>query len=263
MFALMSSIHPLYSLSGLAVGLLVGFTGVGGGSLMTPLLVLLFGIHPATAVGTDLLYAGLTKISGSVVHSLHGAVDWRITRRLAAGSAPAAALTLLLLSHFGRDTKGTSALISTVLGLALILTAVTLLFRAWLLKKAAAAVERADENRIGWLTVVLGAALGVLVTISSVGAGAIGVTALLILYPKMPTVRIVGSDIAHAVPLTLIAGTGHWWIGSVDGSLLVSLLIGSIPGIMIGSHYASRVPDKVLRPLLAGTLAVVGARLAF
>ena len=230
---------------------------------MTPLLVLLFGIHPATAVGTDLLYAGLTKISGSIVHNFNGAIDWRITRRLASGSAPAAVLTLLALSYFGRDAKSTGAAHHTVLGLALLLTAAALVFRKWLLAKVAAMVERLDERRIGVLTVVLGALLGVLVSISSVGAGAIGVTALLMLYPKMPIVRIVGSDIAHAVPLTLIAGAGHWWIGSVDGSLLVSLLVGSISGIAIGSHFASRVPEKVLRPLVAGTLAVVGGRLVF
>jgi uncharacterized membrane protein YfcA len=263
MHFLLASFHPLYAASGLAVGLLVGFTGVGGGSLMTPLLVLLFGIHPATAVGTDLLYAGLTKISGSLVHNFNGSVDWRITRRLASGSAPAAVLTLLALSYFGHDSKSASAVITTVLGIALLLTAVALILRKWLLAKVATTVERLDDRQIGVLTVVLGVVLGVLVSISSVGAGAIGVTALLMLYPKMPIVRIVGSDIAHAVPLTLIAGAGHWWIGSVDWSLLASLLVGSIPGIAVGSHFASRVPDKVLRPLVAGTLAVVGGRLVF
>ena len=263
MLSLFDHINPLYSLSGLAVGVLVGFTGVGGGSLMTPLLVLLFGIHPATAVGTDLLYAGLTKISGSLVHSYNKAVDWRVVGRLASGSAPAAALTLWALSHFGAKTDGANAVISTTLGIMLLVTAVTLLFRKWVLARLGVFMTNASERKIQWLTVALGATLGVLVTISSVGAGAIGVTALLTLYPKMPTVRIVGSDIAHAVPLTLIAGAGHWYIGSVDWSLLVSLLIGSIPGIAIGSHFASRVPDRVLRPLLAGTLALVGGRLAF
>ena len=263
MHSLLATFHPLYAVSGLVVGLLVGFTGVGGGSLMTPVLVLLFGIHPATAVGTDLLYAGLTKISGSLVHNFNGAVDWRITRRLATGSAPAAILTLLALSHFGRDAKSTGEVITTVLGFALLLTAAALIFRKWLLEKVAATVERLDARQIGVLTVGLGAVLGVLVSISSVGAGAIGVTVLLMLYPKLPIVRIVGSDIAHAVPLTLIAGAGHWWIGSVDWSLLASLLVGSVPGIAIGSHFASRVPDKVLRPLVAGTLAVVGGRLVF
>lgn len=263
MFAFAHLLNPLYSLSGLAVGTLVGFTGVGGGSLMTPLLVLAFGIHPATAVGTDLLYAGLTKISGSAVHALNDAVDWRVVRQLASGSAPAAALTLLLLSHFGKDSKSVGDVITTVLGFVLILTAITLVFRAWLLRKLAQTLNSLDDRQIAALTMALGAALGVLVSISSVGAGAIGVTALLTLYPKLPTVRIVGSDIAHAVPLTLIAGAGHWWIGSVDWVLLASLLIGSVPGIAVGSALASRVPDRVLRPVLAGALALVGGRLAF
>jgi uncharacterized membrane protein YfcA len=256
-------INPLYSLSGLFVGALVGFTGVGGGSLMTPLLVLLFGIHPATAVGTDLLYAGLTKICGSAVHGRNNAIDWRVTRRLATGSVPAAAVALWTLSHFGIDSKGTSAAITTTLGFALMLTAVTLIFRKRLLKAAAAFLDRRSEREIAGFTVLLGAALGFLVSISSVGAGAIGVTVLLMLYPRMPTVRIVGTDIAHAVPLTLIAGTGHWMIGSIDWVLLVSLLIGSLPGIAIGSHFASRVPERVLRPLMAGTLALVGGKLVF
>jgi uncharacterized membrane protein YfcA len=258
----LSAINPLYSLSGFFVGALVGFTGVGGGSLMTPLLMLLFGIHPATAVGTDLLYAGLTKISGSFVHNLNGAVDWRITRRLASGSVPAATLTLIGLSFFGKDSSGVSELITTLLGVALILTAVALVFRQWILKRVAGFFDRRSEAQIAWLTVLLGAVLGILVSISSVGAGAIGVTVLLMLYPKLPIVRIVASDIAHAVPLTLIAGAGHWWIGSIDWTLLISLLIGSVPGIAISSHFASRVPDSVLRPALAGTLALVGARLA-
>jgi uncharacterized membrane protein YfcA len=256
-------IHPPYAAAGLAVGVLVGFTGVGGGALMTPLLVLLFGIHPATAVGTDLLCAGLTKISGSIVHGCNGAVDWRVTRRLASGSVPAAALTLLALARFGVDAKGSNAAITTMLGFALILTAVTLLFRRLLLKAVVSFFDKRSDGEVAALTVSLGAVLGALVSISSVGAGAIGVTVLLMLYPKMPTVRIVGSDIAHAVPLTLIAGAGHWWLGSVDWPLLVALLLGSIPGVAIGSHFASRVPERALRPLLAGTLAVVGGRLAF
>jgi len=171
-------------------------------------------------------------------------------------------LTLLGLAWFGHDSKTANDVITTTLGFALIATAVALVFRAWLLARVAGALERLDDRGIRLLTNLLGAVLGVLVSISSVGAGAIGVTVLLMLYPKLPTVRIVGSDIAHAVPLTLIAGAGHWLIGSIDWSLLVSLLIGSIPGIAIGSQFASRVPDRVLRPILAGTLAVVGARLA-
>src|SRR5579864_6899041 len=260
---LLTSINLLYSASGLGVGFLVGLTGVGGGSLMTPLLVLVFGIHPATAVGTDLLYAGVTKIGGGAVHAYHGSVDWRITRRLAYGSVPAALLSLVLLAHLGSSSKTSGGIISTTLGIALILTAVTLIFRKALLARLTRLMDGASDQRVAVLTVVLGAVLGVLVSISSVGAGAIGATILLTLYPKAPIVRIVGSDIAHAVPLTLIAGAGHWWLGSVDFHMLASLLVGSIPGIMISSHFASRVPDRILRPLLAGTLAVVGGRLAF
>ncbi len=257
------SIKPLYSLSGLLVGLLVGLTGVGGGSLMTPLLVLLFGIHPATAVGTDLLYAGITKVAGTAVHGFNKTIDWRITRRLALGSVPATALTLVLLSHVGTNSSAANSTITTVLGVALILTAMALIFRKWLQENAAAFLGRLPDGQVRILTIALGAVLGVLVSISSVGAGAIGATALILLYPRLPIARIVGSDIAHAVPLTLLAGAGHWMIGSVDWRLLVSLLVGSLPGIVIGSHIAARIPDGVLRPVLAGTLVIIGARLSF
>ena len=261
--SLFHTINPLYSLSGLVVGALVGFTGVGGGSLMTPLLVLLFGIHPATAVGTDLLYAGITKSGGTIVHGMNRTVDWRITGRLAAGSIPTTILTLLALSYFGKDSHGTSSVITTALGFALILTAISLLFRRWILSWLATYTDGMSDAQIRAYTILLGAVLGVMVSISSVGAGAIGVTVLLLLYPKMPIVRIVGSDIAHAIPLTLIAGAGHWYLGSVDWPLLVSLLIGSLPGIAIGSHFAAKVPDRVLRPILASTLAIIGAKLSF
>jgi len=249
--------------SGLVVGALVGLTGVGGGSLMTPLLVLLFGIHPATAVGTDLLYAGLTKLSGSTVHSLHGSIEWRVVRRLALGSAPMAVVTLLALKYFGAAHGEANSAITTTLGVALLLTSASLLFRPWLVTKSRPFFERLSDSQIAVATVALGAALGVLVSISSVGAGAIGVTVLLMLYPKMSTLRIVGSDIAHAVPLTLIAGGGHWVLGSIDWPLLLSLLIGSVPGVAIASHFAGRVPDRALRTLLAATLMLVGGRLAF
>jgi uncharacterized membrane protein YfcA len=256
-------INPLYSLSGFAVGLLVGFTGVGGGSLMTPLLVLVFGIHPATAVGTDLLYAAATKSVGTVVHGASGTVDWGIVVRLSAGSVPATGLTLLALSHMGRTTGAAHGLITTVLGVALILTAVAILFRRFILEFFARRAGSLDPRRTTLFTILLGAVLGVLVSLSSVGAGAIGVTVLLILYPALPVGKLVGSDIAHAVPLTLLAGLGHWLMGSVNWSLLGSLLTGSIPGIIIGSLLSSRAPDRVLRPILASTLALVGGKLVF
>ncbi len=252
----------LYSISGFVVGALVGFTGVGGGSLMTPLLVLLFGFSPAAAVGTDLLYAALTKTSGTIVHGFNRTVDWRIVRRLATGSLPATILTLIGLKYFGVKDHTTNSVITTVLGLALILTAFTLLFRKWILTRLAGFVDRLSDERINVVTIVLGAFLGFLVTLSSVGAGAIGATVLILLYPKLPTARIVGSDIAHAVPLTLIAGIGHWYLGSINFGLLFSLLIGSVPGIALGSQFAIYVPDRLLRTVLAGTLAIVGARLA-
>jgi hypothetical protein len=257
----MEAYNPLYSLAGLLVGMLVGLTGVGGGSLMTPLLVLAFGFHPATAVGTDLLYASATKTVGSAVHGVRGTVDWAIVRRLATGSLPAALLTLLVLSRAGTAAKDTGATIAAVLGVALVLTALATFFRARIVARIAPSFRGMSEARLAALTIALGAILGVLVSLTSVGAGALGMTALLILYPLAPINRLVGSDIAHAVPLTLIAGLGHWWLGSVDMMLLASLLAGSIPGIVLGSVIASRVTDRVLTPILATTLAVVGLKL--
>ncbi len=254
-------INPYQSLSGFAVGLLVGLTGVGGGALMTPLLVLLFGIHPTSAVGTDLLYASITKTGGTLVHGVNKTVNWHITGRLASGSIPFAGLTIFTLFYFAGESASIAQIISTVLGFALILTAVALIFRKWILDFFGRRLGELTPSRTKWLTVALGALLGVLVSLSSVGAGAIGVTVLLILYPRLPIAQLVGSDIAHAVPLTLIAGVGHWYLGDVNFVLLLSLLIGSLPGIAIGSHIAARVPDQVLRPILAGTLAVIGGRL--
>lgn len=260
---LFAAVNPLYSVSGFGVGLLVGLTGVGGGSLMTPLLVLLFGIHPATAVGTDLLYAAVTKSAGTLVHGMAKTIDWRVVGRLAAGSVPALVLTLLLLSRFDLHGERAARLISVLLGIMLIIAAASLIFRQRLVDFFNA--RRVGEMKLSrkvTLTVATGAALGVAVSLSSVGAGAIGVTALVLLYPQLPTARIVGSDIAHAVPLTLFAGIGHWLLGSVDWLLMASLLIGSLPGIVLGSLVAARVPDLLLRPLLASTLLLVGAKLA-
>jgi len=256
------AINPALSVSGFVVGLLVGLTGVGGGSLMTPLLVLLFGFKPATAVGTDLLYAAITKGGGSVVHHRHGNIDWTITGRLALGSVPAAGLSLWLLARLGVGSHGAPTLISVVLGFALLMTAASLIFRQPLLDLARRRPARAGTDRLtGPATVVVGAILGVLVTISSVGAGALGVAALSFLYPRLETRRVVGSDIAHAVPLTLVAGLGHWWLGTVDAVLLASLLTGSLPGIALGAHFAARVPERTLRGLLASVLLLVGGKL--
>lgn len=254
------AIEPVYVLAGFIVGALVGITGVGGGALMTPILIF-FGIPPFTAVGTDLFYASLTKTGGTLVHGYNHTVDWLVVVRLATGSIPAAALTLFALHELAIDSATSQILITRVLGAALLLTAFALFLRNPLTRFYGAHVGELDPELVRKLTIAAGAALGVLVSISSVGAGAIGVTVLILLYPKLPTARIVGSDIAHAVPLTLAAGLGHWALGSIDWALLVTLLIGSLPGIFVGSSLAARLPDAVVRLTLAGTLLIVCAKL--
>ena len=261
----MNAIHafqPIYAIAGFAVGMLVGMTGVGGGSLMTPVLILLFGIHPATAVGTDLLYAAVTKTAGSVVHGFNRTVDWAVVGRLAAGSVPMTVLTIVALSYVDINGAAARELIAGVLTVALFVTALTLIFRDKIIGRYAARIGSLAPKRIAAITVGVGAVLGVLVSISSVGAGAIGVTALVLLYPKLPTARIVGSDIAHAVPLTLVAGTGHWFLGSINLDVLASLLLGSVPGIVLGSYAAARIPEFALRIVLAAALVVVATKLS-
>ena len=256
-------IDPLYSLSGFVVGMLVGMTGVGGGALMTPILILLFGIHPATAVGTDLLYAAATKTGGSLMHGYARSIDWRVVRRLASGSVPATVVTLAVLSHFNLSGEAASSLITMVLSVALFATALVLVFGGSIVAAYRARVSALDAKRTATNTVLVGALLGVMVSISSVGAGAIGVVALVLLYPNMPIAKIVGSDIAHAVPLTLIAGLGHWMMGSVDWHIIASLLVGSLPGIFLGSSFANRVPERALQVVLAITLFAVASRIAY
>ena len=256
-------IDPLYVASGFGVGLLVGMTGVGGGSLMTPLLILLFGVHPSTAVGTDLLYAAATKTGGSLVHGVARGIHWPAVIRLASGSIPASVVTLLVLWQFELNGDSGRSLVNLVLCFALILTATSLIFRKAIMDRYRRRMERLSAATTGYATVVVGVALGVLVSISSVGAGAVGVTALLLLYPRLPMASIVGSDIAHAVPLTLVAGIGHWALGSVDWALMGVLLIGSLPGIIIGSYCAVRVPETVLRLLLATVLILIAGKLVF
>ena len=255
-------INPLYSLAGGLVGILVGLTGVGGGSLMTPLLVLLFNFSPTTAVATDLLFASITKTVGSVVHGQRGTVDWAIVRRLASGSVPSAGATIFALHALGKPSAAMQDIISSILAITLIATSLTVLFRTQIVVFATRRFGTRNAAHRTGSTILLGAILGVLVTITSVGAGAIGVTALLILYPGLPVKRLVGSDIAHAVPLTLVAGLGHWLVlETVDFGLLASLLVGSIPGIIIGSLIGSRASDKTLKPVLAGVLLIVGLKL--
>ena len=254
----------LYTFSGFIVGFVVGVTGVGGGSLMTPVLVLMFGIAPATAVGTDLLYASLTKMGGSWVHGRRGTVDWKVVKLLAMGSLPAALLSMALLHYLALDEKHLKSLITSVLSVALLLTAAALLFKPYLIKlgrRPDGVMFELHAHHLTGATILTGAVLGVLVTISSVGAGALGVVVLLFLYPRAPMAKIVGTDIAHAVPLTLIAGLGHAALGTVNYGLLGSLLLGSLPGIYLGSHLGIKIPDHVLRPILATMLTIIGVKL--
>ena len=259
----MSFFNPIYSLSGFVVGLLVGMTGVGGGSLMTPLLVLVFGIHPVTAVGTDLLYAASSKTVGTAVHGWAGTIDWRVVGLLGAGSLPATLATIAWLAWLGKPSPYFAHIVSFVLGIALLLTALCMLFRTRLLAFAAKRWGEPTPRAAAILTILTGALLGLFVTLSSVGAGAIGVTVLMLLYPRMKVSRIIGSDIAHSVPLAFIAGFGHWLNGTVNWPLFLSLTIGSIPGIIGGSLIAARMSDSWLRPALACVLLLVGAKLVF
>jgi uncharacterized membrane protein YfcA len=245
--------------AGFSVGAIVGLTGVGGGSLMTPLLVLLFGVHPATAVGTDLLHAAISKAGGTYVHASKSRVEWRISVLLAIGSLPAAIITLIGLRIF-TGGLGSSALITTALGIALILTALALAARLRVIQPPEAHRSTVGTRHPG-LTIATGAVLGVLVSLSSVGAGALGVTALLFLYPKLAAQRIVASDLAHAVPLTFVAGMGHWLFGSVNWVLLLSLLMGSLPGIYLGSSLSGLIPERLLRVLLIAMLSLIGVKL--
>ena len=255
-----------YTFSGFLVGFIVGVTGVGGGSLMTPLLVLIFGVAPATAVGTDLLYAALTKMGGSWAHNRRGTVDWKIVGQLAMGSLPAALLCMAMLHYLALDEKHLKALITSVLSVALILTALALLFKPYLQnlgRKPDGAVFELHAHHLPGATILTGIVLGTLVTLSSVGAGALGVVVLLFLYPRLSTAKIVGTDIAHAVPLTLVAGLGHAAMGTVNFELLGSLLLGSLPGIWLGSHLGVKIPDRILRPTLAIMLILIGSKLMF
>ena len=256
----MEFIH--YIIAGFVVGLLVGLTGVGGGSLMTPILLIFFNVKAAVAVGTDLLYASVTKSVGIFAHGKLGNIDWKMVRLLAYGSLPASIITLLYLKNMDIASDSAVANIKFWLGIALLLTSVSVIFRNQLAKLSKTG-HWIKPKYVPALTVVLGAILGFLVTLTSVGAGALGVTALLILYPKVNITRIVGSDVAHAVPLTLVAGLGHASLGTVDYSLLGTLLIGSIPGIWIGSHLSSKVAEHWIRVLLALILVYVGQKLAF
>ena len=249
-------------ISGFGVGAIVGMTGVGGGSLMTPLLLSVFKLNPAVAIGTDLWFACITKAAGSASHHNAGHVDWRVTRLLLAGSIPASLATVALM-HFTGITKGWASALTFSLGIALLLTAVTVAYKqVW--QQVGLKLERwIPEHRKPLLTVLCGLLLGVLVSLSSIGAGAIGATLIMLLYPRLGSHRVVGTDIAHAVPLTLVAGIGHATLGHVDWTLLGALLIGSIPGIWLGAQLTRKMPEKIVRALLCVSLVTAGLKVIY
>jgi uncharacterized membrane protein YfcA len=254
--------------AGFFVGLIVGLTGVGGGSLMTPILIFFFGIKPYLAVGTDLLFAAFTKAGGTFSFARQRLVPWRVVLSLCAGSLPASGLTLWVLHTVGPSTPEVQHVMTFTLGLALLLTASAMLFKVIRGKQtpvtlAAENVEQATQPRHWALPILFGAVIGTLVTLTSVGAGAIGVTVLMILYPQLPLSRIVAADIAYAVPLTLTAGLGHASLGSVDWPLLGLLLAGSLPGIWVGSRLMHKTPERVIRSILSVLLAWAGSKLVF
>ena len=255
-----------FVLAGFFVGVIVGLTGVGGGSLMTPILIFGFGIKPYMAIGTDLLFAAFTKGGGSLALARAKLIDWPVVGLLSLGSIPAALATIYVLHRVGPADPAVQHIMTTTLGAALLLTAAATLYKAVKGKATprhidAAQLALAARPRHRALPVLFGAAIGTLVSLTSVGAGAIGVTALMLLYPALPLPRIVAADIAYAVPLTLVAGLGHASIGSVDWQLLGLLLAGSLPGIWLGSRLVSRTPERLIRSALSVLLAWAGAKL--
>lgn len=259
--------HDLaFVLAGFLVGLVVGLTGVGGGSLMTPILIFFFGVKPYLAIGTDLLFAAFTKLGGTINLARTKTIDWKIVASLCAGSIPAALVTIYFLHSMGTTNPAVQKIMTTTLGFALLLTALATLYKAIKGKAAPRNISPeqlalATKARHWALPVVFGALIGTLVTITSVGAGAIGVTVLMLLYPALPLQRIVAADLAYAVPLTLVAGLGHASIGSVDWPLLAKLLVGSLPGIWLGTQLSSKVPERAIRSLLSVLLAYAGVKL--
>jgi uncharacterized membrane protein YfcA len=250
-------LQSLYPVVGLVVGMVVGLTGVGGGSLMTPALVFLFKIPVDVAVGTDLIFASLTKIFGVTAHSARGNVNWKIVGRLGAGSLPASVATILVMSQLKAHGKPLDGIILPLLGVSLVATAAAVLLRKRILAAGGERFQLTEQTANRFATVV-GVVLGIMVTLTSVGAGAIGVAALMLLYPKIRGAEVVGSDLAHAIPLVTVAGLGHLQLGNIDYRLLVGLLLGSVPGIYIGSTVSNRLPEVMMRRILACVLLVMG-----
>ncbi len=249
-------------ISGFAVGLLVGLTGVGGGSLMTPLLTLAFGYAPTVAVGTDLAFAAITKGAGTLAHGVHGQVRWPIVKRLCLGSLPAALLTLWCLRHVGSANAALLQFIKISIAVSVLLTVLAIALRSRLLAflRCCPGYPLMGHTQT-WVTVFIGAVLGALVTVSSIGAGAVGATLIFLLHPTLEPSEIVGTDIAYAVPLTALAAVGHLWLGHVHWDLLGALLLGSVPGIWLGARLSRSLPERFVRLTLVTTLTLVAVKL--
>jgi uncharacterized membrane protein YfcA len=251
-----------FAFSGFVVGALVGLTGMGGGSVMTPMLILLFGVHPVAAVGTDLLFASVTKATGTRIHAYRGNVDWQVVALLAAGSVPATLGTLVLVARVPEHNPALAQTVTVAIGAALLVAAAGLLFgqaAERLIGKVLGDQRSISPAATQRLTAGLGFLLGALVSLTSIGAGAAGIVVLRHLYPRIPVARLVGSDLAHAVPLTLLAGSGHWLIGDIQWPLLLWLLCGSLPGVIIASRFANRIPEHILRRVLGLVLTGIAA----
>lgn len=250
------------ALAGALTGFLVGLTGVGGGALMTPVLLLVFGVAPLTAVGTDLWFAAITKMAAAQLHHRLRLIEWPIVRRLWAGSLPASALTLAALHLWAGEVHAGAAL-QLGIGAAVVISALGMFAHVPLQRLGVRAV--AAPGFRAWqaaLTSASGAAIGALVTLTSVGAGALGAVVLAYLYPRrLTSPRLVATDIMHAIPLAVFAGLGHLFIGNVDGRLLVNMLLGSVPAVILGARLSTRLPHGVTRALLAALLTLVGMRL--
>lgn len=260
-----------FILAGIVVGFCVGVTGVGGGSLMTPILISLFKIEPHVAIGTDLLYAAISKFCGSMVHAKKLNIVWPIVGWLALGSIPASLATSWVLEHVLSGSNQYKAVLTMVLGFMLTLTGVSIVFRHRIeaffkrYSKSAAATAELDREQVAALVsskkfqvIIMGMVLGVFVTLSSVGAGAFGIMALVVMFANLPMIRIIGSDVVHAVALTLVAGLSHMSAGNVDFHLLGWLLVGSIPAIIVGTLVSSRMPEHLIRRILGITLLLLG-----
>ncbi len=253
-----------YIICGFFVGILIGLTGVGGGSLMTPLLTIIFGINPSVAIGTDLVFSTITKSAGTFVHKLKSTVHWEIVKLFCIGAIPSSIITIFLIKYYISISDQINLILSYLISFSVLLTAFSVIFR----NKIKVLVGKNKSYQLSGknltiMTIISGIFLGFLVTISSIGAGAIGATVLIILYPKLTASEIAGTDLAYAVPLTAVASVGHWWIGTINWSLLILLLFGSIPGIILGSLMSKSIPENFLRTILAAVLVIVAVKVVY